>query len=132
MTGLIVTFTIVAVLGVVCVASASFFSMRDRDFRAKSRRLDAYITGYTQNSDGRYHTQYRMLADGTEIFGVLPESSAQPILPQGEVIELRVHVDDPTRVMPPRSRQFYSLRTFLYLLGIIMVLTATPLLLIAT
>ncbi|WP_080795637.1 DUF3592 domain-containing protein [Corynebacterium pacaense] len=131
MTGLIVTFFVVLALGVICVGSAAYFSMRERAFHARSRSCDAQVTGYTRDRDGRYHTQYRMHVDGHEIHGVLPASSSRPILPEGETLQLRVHIDDPTRVMQSRSTQLSTLRTFLYLLGIIMVISAAPLLIIA-
>lgn len=119
---------IVLATGVVCIGLALYLGFRDRRFRAVSYKVTAEVTGFIQDKDERYQTQYRFSHDGHEVFGVLDKTTPQPVLKPGELILLRVHKNDPTNVRPFTSRGESTARVFLMLIGVLMLLTAIPLL----
>lgn len=130
MSPLLITLVVVLLSGLICIGMALASTVRQRSFHANARLFHAEITGYALNRENRYKTLYKFDIDGREIHGVLPDSIPDPILPRGEIIPLMVRLDDPTRVQPVLSRQHTTLRTFSYLIGGCMLLTAIPLLLL--
>lgn len=122
------TLLIVLAIGVVCIGLALYLSFRDRSFRASSYKVRAEVTGFIQNSDERYQTQYRFTHDDHEVFGVLEKTTPHPVMNPGEVILLRVHKDDPTNVRAMTPRRDITARVFLMLMGVLMLVTAIPLL----
>lgn len=128
MSPLILVMLIILLVGVICLVAAIRSSLRERSFRKYAQLRDAVITGYAVDAEERYLTLYKFEIDGREVHGVLPDSIPEPIMRVGEMIPLFVRPDDPTKVLPVVSQTQATIRTFNYLIGGLMVITAIPLL----
>lgn len=121
---------VILLAGAFCIGLAVRSSLNERSFRHYAQLHDAVITGYTQDTDDRYRTLYKFTLEGREVHGVFPDTIAEPIMRVGETIPLYVKHEDPTQVLPAVSQKQATIRTFNYLLGSCMLLTAIPLLLL--
>lgn len=121
---------VILLIGSLCLGLAIRSSLNERSFHQHAQLHDAVITGYTQDPDDRYKTLYKFTVEGREVHGVFPDSIAEPIMRVGETVPLYVRPEDPTQVLPAVSQKQATVRTFNYLIGICMLLTAIPLLLL--
>lgn len=121
---------LILIVGVVCLWFAIRSTVKERSFHQHAQLHDAVITGYTQDDEDRYLTLYRIDLDGREVHGVFPDSIPEPIMRPGETFPLYVRPEDPTKVMPAVSQTQTTVRTFNYLIGGLMLITAIPLLLL--
>lgn len=130
MTALLLIILVIFGTGSLCLGLAVRSSLRERSFRQHAQLHDAVITGYTQDSDDRYRTLYKFTLEDREVHGVFPDSIPEPIMRVGETLPLYVKHENPTQVLPAVSQKQATIRTFNYLLGSCMLLTAVPLLLL--
>lgn len=121
---------IILIVGAICIGVAARSSLNERSFRRHAQLRDAVITGYTQDEEDRYKTLYKFEFDGREVHGVFPDTISEPIMRVGETLPLYVRPENPTQVLPAVSRKQATVRTFNYLIGSCMLLTAVPLLLL--
>lgn len=125
---MLISLSIVLILGVVCISTGIYFIINDRRFRANAIEVEAEVTGFLELEDERYLMQYRFELEHHEVFGVLPKSTPRPITTKGAMIPLLVNKEDSTQVRRLTARRDATLRFFLILIGGLMVSTAVPLL----